>query len=137
LDRAPVLLFDGSCGFCSRLVQVVLRADRGGSLCFASLQGDFGRAVLARHRELEGVDSMAWVEPSPGGATEHVLIRSEAVMRLARYLGFPWRLLTLARLVPASGRDRLYDWFARHRHRWSMGAATCSLPLAEHRGRFR
>jgi predicted DCC family thiol-disulfide oxidoreductase YuxK len=132
-----VLLFDGGCGLCTRVVQVVLRADTLGTLNFASLQGEFARGVLARHPELKDVDSMAWVETCREGRAERVFVRSEAVMRLARYLGFPWRLLAIARLVPARVRDRLYDWVARHRHEWFMGAATCSLPLAEHRGRFR
>ena len=76
---------------------------------------------------------MAWVETSGLGAEERVYLRSEAVMRLGRYLGFPWRLVTLARLVPASVRDRLYDWVATRRRRWFQSATACSIASADHR----
>jgi predicted DCC family thiol-disulfide oxidoreductase YuxK len=116
-------------------VQLVLRADRKGSLRFAPLQGDFARGVLDRHRELEGVDSIAWVEWDER-ERERVRVRSEAVLRLAGYLGLPWRLLTLGRFIPRSIRDRLYDWVARRRHRWFRNAAACRLPSAAERERM-
>jgi predicted DCC family thiol-disulfide oxidoreductase YuxK len=131
-----ILLYDGECGLCSRIVQVVLRADSAGTLRFASLQGELARELLARHVELNGVDSMAWVEASDQAATERVFIRSEGAIRLGRYLGFPWRLVTLARLLPAGIRDRLYDWVARHRRRWFGPAPSCPAYLSQYRDRF-
>ena len=133
--QAPVLLFDGECGLCSRLVQFVLRADRKGTLCFASLQGTFAREMLAAHPELGGVDSMAWVERHHGGGST-VLVRSDAVLRAARYLGFPWRIGVLAGLMPRRVRDQLYDWIAKRRHRWFGRASACSLLTTEHRNRM-
>lgn len=130
----PILLFDGECGLCNRVVQRILQADRKGTLRFASLQGRFARDLMARHPELSGVDSMAWVEPD--GAGERVLIRSEAALRVADYLGFPWRAMTVARLIPRALRDRGYDWVARRRHRWFPRVPACSIPTAESRDLF-
>src|SRR5688500_7691993 len=53
-----VLLYDGTCGLCNGAVQLVLRHDRRGTLRFAPLQGEFGRAAFARHPEIQGVDSV-------------------------------------------------------------------------------
>lgn len=131
----PVLLFDGDCGLCSRVVQLVLHADRKGSLRFAPLQGDFAREVLARHGELKDVDSMAWVERDLQGI-ERVLVRSNAVLSLAGYLGFPWRALTLGRVVPAFIRNGVYDWVARHRHQWFPPDPACRIPTAAERARM-
>jgi predicted DCC family thiol-disulfide oxidoreductase YuxK len=133
---APILLFDGECGLCNRVVQRVLRADRRGTLRFATLEGRFGRDLWARHPGLAGVDSMAWVEPGPDAGDERVFVRSEAVLRLADYLGFPWRALTVSRLIPRVWRDRLYDWVARRRYGWFALVPTCSIPRAESRERF-
>ena len=130
-----VLLFDGECGLCTRIVQLVLRADRKGTLCFASLQGDFARKIIARHAELRAVDSMALLEATAAG-DYHVSVRSEAALRLARYLGFPWSLFGLARLIPRPIRDRWYDWIARRRHRWFGPALTCQLPAPEQQKRM-
>src|SRR5215212_9499085 len=135
VKHQSVLLFDGECGLCTRIVQLVLRADRKGTLCFASLQGDFARKIIARHAELRAVDSMALLEATAAG-DYHVSVRSEAALRLARYLGFPWSLFGLARVVPRPIRDRLYDWIARRRHRWFGPALTCQLPTPEQQKRM-
>ena len=44
--KHPVLLYDGVCGLCNRLVQFVLRHDRGGVFCFASLQSRLAADIL-------------------------------------------------------------------------------------------
>ena len=45
----PVLLFDGECGLCQRIVRVLLRLDRAGRLRYAPLQGAAARDFLVRH----------------------------------------------------------------------------------------
>jgi len=131
----PVLLYDGECGFCAESVQLVLRHDRRGVAQFAPIQGAFGTALVARHPELEAVDSMIWVEPADG-ASERVFVRSAAALRLARYLGGSWRVLLLGQLLPAFLRDALYDFVARHRHRIAGGRDTCLVVPPELGSRF-
>jgi predicted DCC family thiol-disulfide oxidoreductase YuxK len=41
-----LVLYDGTCSLCSRVVRFVLRRDRGAVFRFASLQGEPGRAAL-------------------------------------------------------------------------------------------
>jgi predicted DCC family thiol-disulfide oxidoreductase YuxK len=135
VKHQSVLLFDGECGLCTRIVQLVLRADRKGTLCFASLQGEFARKIIARAAELRAVDSMALLEATAAG-DYHVSVRSEAALRLARYLGFPWMLFGLARVIPRPVRDRVYDAIARRRHRWFAPALTCQLPTPEQQKRM-
>jgi predicted DCC family thiol-disulfide oxidoreductase YuxK len=132
----PVLLYDGTCGFCAESVQLVLRHDRRGTLRFAALDGSFGRAVLARHPELKSVDSVLWYEPASDGQSERLLTRSAVALRVARYLGGVWRLAGVARLIPRPVRDSLYDLVARHRHGLVRGGPQCLVPTAEQRGRF-
>ena len=132
----PVLLYDGSCGFCAESVQLVLRHDRRGELRFAALDSRFGRAVLTRHPELAQVDSMIWVEPARGRTVERVFTRSAAALQVARYLGGAWRLAGVTALIPRVLRDALYDLVARHRHQLTRGGPQCLVPTAEQRARF-
>lgn len=127
-----VLLYDGTCGFCAESVQLVLRHDRRRTLRFASLQGAFGTAIRASHPELEGVDSVIWVEPGAG----RVLVRSDAALRVARYLGGWWSLALVARALPRPVRDAGYDLLARHRHRLLADGPHCLVPAPEERERF-
>lgn len=134
VPSGPVLLYDGACGFCSAVVQLVLKRDRRGTLRFAALQGGYARGLFARHPELEGVDSLMWAEPSALG--ERVFVRSEAGLRLARYLAGPWHLALALWLLPRALRDSVYDVVARHRHRLGGPADTCFVPSPAARARF-
>jgi predicted DCC family thiol-disulfide oxidoreductase YuxK len=130
----PVLLYDGSCGFCAGSVRFVLRHDRGGTLRFAALQSPFGRRVVAGHPQLRDVDSMVWLDQSDGKNQPHVRVRSDAALRVLEYLGGWWTIGRILRLVPRPVRDAGYDLVARHRHRLSQ--AECVLPSAAERRRF-
>jgi predicted DCC family thiol-disulfide oxidoreductase YuxK len=131
----PVLLFDGTCGFCAASVQMVLRHDRRGVLRFAPLQGTYASALRSRHPELSDVDSMIWVDPA-GEEGEHVFVRSAAALRVARYLGGMWRLALIAGILPRGLRDAAYALVARHRHHLRAAAPVCLVPGPEVRARF-
>jgi predicted DCC family thiol-disulfide oxidoreductase YuxK len=133
-ETAPVLLYDGVCGFCNKAVQTILKHDRRGEMRFAALQSEYGRAVLKRHPELEGVDSVVLVERGPGG--ERVHARSAASLRVAAYLGGPWKLFLAARIIPAPVRDFFYNLVARYRYRFFGKHDSCLLPPPEARARF-
>ena len=135
-DATPVLLYDGTCGLCAESVQLVLRHDRRGNLRFAALDGPFGGEVRARHPELAGIDSMVWVDPVAGDRPERVLVRSEAALRVARYLGGPFQRARLAGLLPLRLRDAAYALIARHRHRLAPGGPRCLIPPPDVRERF-
>ncbi|HEV2290294.1 MAG TPA: DCC1-like thiol-disulfide oxidoreductase family protein [Gemmatimonadales bacterium] len=128
----PLLLYDAACGFCTRQVQFLLRHDKRGTLRFAPLGGVTARGVLERHPELEGVDSMVWVES--GAAGERAAVRSDAALHAARHLGGLWRCATFGYIIPRHWRDTVYDLIARHRHRF--GGPTCAVPGPEDAGRF-
>ncbi len=131
----PVLLYDGVCGFCNQAVLAVLRFDRRGSLRFAPLDGDFARAIIERHPAMRNVDSVVFVD-QPGQPGERVAVRSEAALRVVDYLGGPWKLLNIVRVIPAVLRDRLYDGFARIRYRVFGKYDSCPIPPPDVRLRF-
>ena len=132
---APVLLYDGVCGFCNKSVQMVIDRDRRGEMRFAALQSAYGLAVVARHAELRGVDTLVYVESLPAGG-ERVYVRSEAALKVASYLGGFWRLALAAKLLPRGLRDYFYDLFARQRYRLFGKYDSCMLPPPEVRSRF-
>jgi predicted DCC family thiol-disulfide oxidoreductase YuxK len=133
-EGAPVLLYDGVCGFCNKTVQFLLERDRRGAMRFAALQSGYGREVVARHPELKGVDSVVFVEKADGG--ERVYARSDAALKVAAYLGGLWKIFLSAYVAPRPLRDYLYDLFARNRYRFFGKYDQCMLPPAEARARF-
>ena len=130
----PVLLYDGLCGFCDRTVQFILARDPAGVIKFAPLQGEFARQVLKEHPSLRDVDSLILVEAIDEPHTPTV--RSDAILAIADYLGWPWRAAGILRIVPAVVRDWAYDLFARHRYRLFGRYDACPLPSPAVRARF-
>ena len=131
--HGPVLLYDGTCGFCTASVRFILAHERQRSLSFASLQGALASTIRSEHPWLNEVDSIVWVEPTADGR-RLVYVRSLAALRVARYLGGLWRFLAIAYLVPRAARDRAYDAIARRRRR--LLPDVCELPTASNRRRF-
>jgi predicted DCC family thiol-disulfide oxidoreductase YuxK len=139
-DRSlpPVLLYDGTCGFCARSVQFVLDHERDRhSLTFARLAGALGDDLRRRHPALASVDSVIWFEPADDAGGGTAFVRSAAVLRVLRYLGGGWRVLgLLGTIVPRSLRDWLYDVVARRRRTLVRRSPSCLVPSAEQRKRF-
>jgi predicted DCC family thiol-disulfide oxidoreductase YuxK len=132
---APVLLYDGVCGFCNKTVQLLLYLDKGGTLRFAALQSDFGARILARRAELANVDSVIYVQDAETPA-ERVFVRSAAALKIAAYLGGFWKIFLAAYVIPRPLRDAAYDLIARYRYRFFGKRDACMLPAPEVRARF-
>lgn len=130
-----LVLFDGVCGLCDRTVQFALEHDPKGVLKFATIQGETGAGVIARHPELAGVDSVIFVEQRPEG--EHIEVRSKAVFRMATFLeGGGVKMLSLFTVLPQVIADAGYDLVASLRYRIFGKLDQCRIPKPEERARF-
>lgn len=129
--EGAILLFDGVCNLCNGAVRFVLERDTGSYFRFAALQSDAGRRQLEAHQmPADELASLVLIEDG------RVYVRSEAALRVARRLGYPWPLLWALRWVPLGARDLVYDWIAAHRYRWFGKRETCAVPATETRARF-
>lgn len=131
-----VVLYDGECGLCARVVQFVLPRDRHDHFRFAALQGDFGQAVLRRHGlNTTDFDTFVLVE-SPQLPGERLHLRSDGALRLLSGLGGAWPLMRMFRVVPRVVRDAVYRFVATHRLRFFGRADACLLPTPSARTKF-
>lgn len=133
---APIILFDGVCGLCHRLIRFVLARDRAGRFRFAALQSALAGEILARHgRDSRNLDTL-YLVLGPGGPDERLLRKSDAALWILRELGGPWRASGVLRVAPEWLRDLSYDLVARSRYRLFGRYDTCPLPDPCHRTRF-
>lgn len=137
--RAPegdhLILFDGSCGFCNRLVRFVARRDADARFRFASLQGAAGRAALSQFGKLSAsLDTFHVVGTHHSSAV--LLSKARATLFVLARLPRPWRWLRVLAFVPMPLLDALYDFVARHRHRLFRRGEACPILTAEERPRF-
>jgi len=127
----PILLFDGVCNLCHGTVRFVLRHERRPDLRFCALQSEVGAQLLTRHGiSTDYRGSLILVE---GGS---VLLKSDAAIRIACYLKWPWSWGRVAVIFPRSLRDLAYDVIARNRYRWFGRHDVCQLPTADLRSRL-
>lgn len=126
-----IAVFDGECVLCSRGVAFLLRKDREGRIRFAAMQSETGRRLLAEH-DLDAADPETMIVID--GDRCH--FQSTAVIHLAGQLHWPWKALTLFRVIPRPLRDAFYRWLARNRTRILGKRESCYVPSAEHRDRF-
>ena len=132
-DEPPVLYYDGACGLCHRTVRFLLAEDREGTFRFAPLDSESFRRTVSEEQRRALPDSL--VLRTPDGALR---VRSEAVLEAGLRLGGLWRVVAeLLRWVPASLRDRAYDFVASIRHRlFRSPAEACPIVPAALRPRF-
>jgi predicted DCC family thiol-disulfide oxidoreductase YuxK len=125
-----VILFDGVCNLCNGFVQFVIARDPGGRFQFAALQSGAARRVLGDEAGRRWSDSMVLVE------RDRIATRSEAALRIARRLRFPWPLAYVFIVVPAPIRDWVYDLVAGNRYKWFGKRDVCMVPTPALRARF-
>jgi predicted DCC family thiol-disulfide oxidoreductase YuxK len=136
MTAAPILLYDGDCAFCARSMRFLLDHDtRRRDARFAAKTSAAGHAVLARHPGMAAVDSLVWVE-STASAGEVALVRSDALLAIARYLGGGWAALgAMSRVIPRALRELGYRAIAANRRRLSFGAPACVVFSAAEQAR--
>ena len=129
-----IVLFDGVCGFCDRMVRWLLARD-GGRFVYAPLQGRSAAALRARHPEIpDELETFVYVEAADGD--ERVYLRSDAMFRVIGQLGPPWRWLAALRHLPRVLTDLGYTWFVRWRYRLFGKLPECRVPDPAQRARF-
>lgn len=145
VNGTSIILFDGVCNLCNGAVLFIIDRDPAGRFRFAPLQSELAVGLL---RSLGEAGLCAGPTSSAGGETGstvdsvvlvqdgQVYQRSDAVVRIARQLTGPWRLLAWGSVMPRVMRDWAYDLVARHRYRWFGREQDCRVPTPELRQRF-
>ena len=113
----PVLLYDGECGLCNRLVLSLLRSDSGGRLSFAPLQSPPAQEYLrSQGLPLADFNSLVfvpdWDRPVSGGYR----LRTDGALAACTVVGGDWRMLSRLRILPRWLRDFFYQLIARTRY---------------------
>jgi predicted DCC family thiol-disulfide oxidoreductase YuxK len=125
------ILFDGVCNLCNGFVRFVIPRDPSARFRFAPLQSAAAASVLRDAGVVAPLpDSMALVQDG------RVFVRSDAALRVARGLRFPWPLFYGLIVMPRVIRDWVYDFVAARRYRWFGRRETCMVPTPELLKRF-
>jgi predicted DCC family thiol-disulfide oxidoreductase YuxK len=126
----PIVFFDGVCGMCNGVVDMLLKIDRKQLFLFAPLQGETAARMLPPLPENPEQWSMILLDEK--GMHD----QSDASLEIYRRLGGIWWFLSLVRFVPRFIRNPAYRVIARNRYRWFGKKEQCRIPTPEERARF-
>lgn len=125
-----IVLYDGVCGLCHRMVRWLMAHDGRRALHYAPLQGETAARLRAIHPVIPvDLDSIVYIEEG------RVYLRGKAFLHIARHVDGPLRWLYHWRWLPASLVDPLYWVVARTRYRLFGKYDSCEIPSAENRER--
>jgi len=119
-NTRKIVLFDGSCSFCSHWVKIIKKHDKLNKFTCVPFQS-VRPPLLSGFRNLEALarDTVVFVQ------NDRVFFRSEAAIRILANLGGLYRLSLALLIIPAGIRDYFYTLVARNRHKWFGKESEC------------
>ncbi len=119
--KDSVIIFDVDCLLCNRFVQIVSIIDKKDSIYFTRLSGKTANDILSNNKNLVDVDSIIFY------LNGNIYIKSDAVIRISKSLGFPYNMMSIFKIFPRSMRDIFYDFVARNRYKFFGKANKCLI----------
>ena len=90
----PKVLYDSNCSFCCLCIQFIKE-----------------KSTVFEFLPLQKTNDSIEVQ-----LTEKVLYSSDAVLFIVKSLPYPYKFLTVLRIIPKSVRDMVYKWIAKKRY---------------------
>ena len=127
----PIILFDGVCNFCNRIINIILKYDDQAYFQFAASQSSAAMGIMqAFNLDEKAISSVILIEQ------EKVFTKTDAVIQIANRLsGWP-SLFRLLKFIPKPMRDFAYDLIAKNRYALFGKKDNCMIPDASIRHRF-
>lgn len=126
-----IVLFDGTCAFCTRAVIFIAARDPAGYFRFGASQSPEAIELLERFQTTrEAARSIILIEG------DRLSLRSTATLRIAARLSWPWSMARVCLCVPVPIRDAVYRGVATVRHRISRRSTVCAFAPPELRARM-
>ncbi len=128
--KMNIIVFDGVCNFCNRVVQIIIRHDPSAQIHFTAQQTEAGEKLLHQYSIKESISSVVFITK---GA---VYYQSDAVIEIAKLLtGWP-TVFKYTIIVPRFFRNYIYQLIAANRYRLFGKQDLCMVPQEEDKKRF-
>ncbi len=126
-----IIFFDGTCPMCNAWVKRIIRWDRKKIFRFSPLEGELAKKTLTSL--LPGYiteDTIVYYDDG------QVYLRSDAGLKIARELGFPYSLGVIGGVMPKDWRDGIYRYIASRRYTYGKRYDVCPMPPQAWKDRF-
>jgi predicted DCC family thiol-disulfide oxidoreductase YuxK len=104
------------------MVDFLLKRDRKKQFRFASIQSEAAQLLIRKFQIPAETDSVILIK------SNQVYFESDAALKIAGMLHFPWKTGVIFRIIPKKIRDNIYRWIAKNRYRWFGKRDICRIP---------
>ena len=125
-----IVLYDGYCNLCSGAVQFILKYEKEPVYYFLSLQSLKVEELIPDFKLKDPPESVILIESGK------IFMASEAALKIARKLKFPWRVLYYFIYFPRFLRDPAYNFIAKNRYKFFGKKSSCFIPNPKWKSRF-
>ncbi len=130
-NHSAIVIFDGQCNLCNRVVQFLIRYDKQKNLIFTSNHSTRGKYLLRSFaKEKNNINTLYFL------LNDKIYKQSSAAIAIARHLGLPWNGAIVLSLIPRSARDYFYNLLAHNRYKLSMENEHCMVKNETANNRF-
>ena len=112
INNENILLFDGYCNLCSRLVNFIIKRDKKAKFFLVSLQSASGQSLLKKFGlPTDDFDSVVYIR------SDKYFLKSSAILHILKDLGGIWKLFFIFIIIPNFVRDFIYKIIAKTRYK--------------------
>ncbi len=112
INNEHILLYDGVCNLCSRLVNFIIKRDKKAKFLFVSLQSARGQSLLKKFGlPTDDFDSVVYIR------SDIYFLKSSAILHVLKELGGIWKLFYILIIIPNFIRDFIYKIIAKTRYK--------------------
>lgn len=130
-SNCGLVIFDGHCIFCNRIVQLLIRVDKRKRLYFGTLASLEPYLVSnSLNGKKPNLNSVYFIR------NQQSYMESEAILEIALALGGFWKLFWGGYLIPGAIRNFIYRTIARNRYLISGQQKHCMIPDKSDSPRF-
>lgn len=119
---SKIIFFDGDCALCNASMRFIIRRDKHKQLQYEPLQSESAKVHLLKFASDSDIsNTILFID-------EGVLYsKSDAALRISKYLSAPSKYLYLLRFIPRVIRDFIYIFIAKNRYKWFGKTQSCAL----------
>lgn len=112
INNEHILLFDGVCNLCNKLVRFIIKRDQKTKFMFMSLQSVRGQSLLKQFGlPMDDFDSLVYIRDGK------YYLKSSAILHILKELKGIWKLFFIFIIIPTFIRDFIYKIIAKTRYK--------------------
>jgi len=129
--KQNIIIFDGVCNFCNKLVNFIIKRDPTSKLIFTALQNKSAEELIIKYKVINyDIGSIILIK------NDKYFLRSEAIFEIIKDLSGYWYLFGVFRIIPLGIRDYIYKLVSKNRYRFFGKKDSCMIPTKELQKRF-